>query len=121
AHEPALARAERLHLRKDLGAVLLGQIEPELGRLDPDRVEDALFSQDDAALGADELRGVRLDRRWVVELARDRTALAAEERLARDGLPRLEGVPRKRADALRDIADPLEAKLGPDAVERAEG
>ena len=45
----------------------------------------------------DELGRVRLDRRRVVELARDGAALAAEEVLADDRLPRLERVARELA------------------------
>src|SRR5205823_1621504 len=96
-HEAALAGAELLHLRQHLRAALVGHVEPELLGLDPDRVEPALLAQHDPALGLDELGGVRLDRGRVVELARDRTALAPEERRPRHRLPGLEVVARKLA------------------------
>src|SRR5205823_7796925 len=57
---------------------------------------------------------------WVVELACDRTALPAEERLARDRLPGLEFVAGELAHALRDLADSIEPQVRPDAVEGAE-
>src|SRR4029079_2976893 len=61
-HEPALARPELLHAREHLGVPILGQVEPELLGLDPDRVEAALLAEHDPALGRDELGGVRLAR-----------------------------------------------------------
>src|SRR5437868_13106171 len=45
--EPALPRAERLHLREHLGAAFLGKVDSELLGLDPDRVEPALLAQHD--------------------------------------------------------------------------
>ena len=73
-----------------------------------------------AALGRDELRRVRLDRRRVVELARDRAALAAVERLAGHRLPRLELVAGQLPHARRDRADQVEPQVRLDAVERAQ-
>ena len=72
--EPALLDAELLHRREHLGAALVGNVEPELVRLDPDRVEAALLAEHDRALRTDELGRVRLDRRRIVELRRDRAA-----------------------------------------------
>src|SRR6478609_7507220 len=66
-HEAALACPQLLHAREHVGVSLLGQVEPELVGLDPDRVEPALLAQHDPALGVDQLGGVRLDRRGVVE------------------------------------------------------
>ena len=73
-----------------------------------------------AAFGRDELGRVRLDRRRVVELRRDRARLAAEERLAGERLPWRERVARQLLDARGGLADPVEAQVGLDAVERAE-
>src|SRR3954463_7399887 len=91
-HEAALARSELLDAREHVGVPVLGQFEPELLGLDPDRVEPARLAEHDPALGADELVGVGLDRRRVVELAGDGTALPPEECLARD---RLSPLPRR--------------------------
>jgi hypothetical protein len=91
-HEPALTRTELLHAREHIRAPLLGHVEAELLRLDADRVEPALLAEDDAALRRDELRRVRLDRRRVVELRRDRTRLAPEQGLARHRLLRVERI-----------------------------
>src|SRR6187200_1961547 len=66
--EAALLDAERLHLGQHVGALLLGDVDAELVGLDPDRVEAALLAQHDAALGADQLARIGLDRRRVVEL-----------------------------------------------------
>src|SRR4029453_14298340 len=87
--EAALLGAQRLHLREQVGPLVLRHVEAESLDGDPDRVDAALLAEHDRALGADQLRRVRLDRRWVVELAGDRAALAAEEVLADDRLPRL--------------------------------
>src|SRR5581483_2097672 len=78
-----------------------------------------LLAEHDPALGGDERRRVRLDRRRIVELRRDGARLAAEERVAGDGLPRLERVAREVADARRDVAYALEPQVRLDAVERA--
>src|SRR6188472_739061 len=119
-HEAAFAGPELLHAREHVCVTVLGQVEPELLGLDPDRVEPTLLAEHDPALGADELGGVRLDRRWVVELARHCAALTPEERLARDRLPRLERVARQLPHPLRDLAHSLEAQVRVDAVERME-
>src|SRR4051794_35025478 len=103
--EPALLHAELLHRIEDLGAPLLRDVEAELVRLDADRVEPALLAQHDAALGRDELGRVRLDRLRVVELARDRTRLAAVQRLAGDRLPPLQRGARQPAAAPRHGAN----------------
>src|SRR5262249_31451320 len=65
--EAALPGPELLDPREQVGPALLRDVEPELLDLDPDRVEAALLAEDDRSLGADQLRGVRLDRRRVVE------------------------------------------------------
>src|SRR5690242_8450962 len=78
--EPMLLRPELLHPREHLGPPLLRHVQPELLGLDPDRVEPALLAEHDPPLRVHELGRVRLDRRRVVELACDRSALAAEER-----------------------------------------
>ena len=72
----------------------VGHVQPEPVERDPDRVDAALLAEHDPSLGADELRGVRLDRRRVVELRRDRARLAGEERLAGHRLPRRQRVSR---------------------------
>src|SRR6476659_5240305 len=109
--EAALACPQLLHAREHVGVAVLGQIEPELLGLDPDRVEPALLAEHDPALGRDELGGIRLDRGRVVELARHRAALAPEERLAGDRLPRLELVARQGAHPFRDLADAVELQV----------
>src|SRR6185295_2877282 len=96
--EPPLARAELLHRRQQLGMAVGRDVEPELLRLQPDRVDPALLAEDDPPLGADQPRRVGLDRRRVVELARDRAALAGEEVLACDRCPRRELIARAVAD-----------------------
>src|SRR5689334_14005471 len=116
-HEPALACPKLLHAGEHLGVPLLRQVEPELLGLDPDRVEPALLAEHDPALGGDELGRVGLDRRRVVELARDRTALAPEERLAGEWLPRLERVTGELAHALGNLARSFELQVRLDAVE----
>src|SRR5436305_8903963 len=114
--EPALSRAERLHLRQHLGAAFLRKVDSELLGLDPDRVQAALLAEHDPALGGDQIRRVGLDRRRVVELADDRSALAPEECLAGDRLPRLELVAGELLDTGRNLADTVEAEVRLDAV-----
>src|SRR6187431_312954 len=74
--EPALLRAGSLHRLEQLREALLGDVEAELGDLDPDRVESALLAEHDPPFRADELGGVGLDRRRVVELCGNRARLA---------------------------------------------
>src|SRR4029079_16318795 len=81
-HEPTLASTELLHLGENVRPANLCNVETELFRLDSDRVESALLSEHDRAIGCNEARRVRLDRRRVVKLRRDRAGLAAEQRLA---------------------------------------
>src|SRR5437588_388117 len=69
ADQPVLAHAERLDLGQQGRPVILGLLEAELLELDPDRVQAALLAEHDPPRRADQLRGVRLDRRRVVELA----------------------------------------------------
>ena len=85
-----LRRSLSLHLSQQLALPLLVKVEAELFRLDPDRIQPALLAEDDAALSADQLRRVGLDRRRIVELARDGAAFADEQVLADDRLPRVE-------------------------------
>src|SRR4051812_14382573 len=118
--QAALARPELLDAREQIRPPLLGHVEAELLELDPDRVEPTLLAEDDAALGADELGGVRLDRRRVVELRRNGARLATEERLAGERLPRREPVARQLLYARRGLANPVEAQTGLDAVKSAE-
>src|SRR3954471_14923388 len=119
-HEAALARSELLDAGEHVGVPILGQVEPELLGLDPDRVEPALLAEHDPALGADQLGGVRLDRRRVVELAGDGAALPPEERPPGDRLPRLELVARQLPDPRRDLTHLLEPQVRIDPVERAQ-
>src|SRR5439155_17189327 len=70
--------------------------------------------------GADELGRVGLDRRRVVELARDGAALAREEVLADERLPRLERVARDLPYAPRDNAHAVEPQRRLDPVEPAQ-
>src|SRR5205814_8203461 len=116
--ETALLGAELLHGREQAAPGFVVELEAELVRLDPDRVEPALLAQHDSALGADEVGRVRLDRRRVVELACDRAALADEEILADDRLPRLELVPGEAAYLVGDLADTAEVEVRAHAVER---
>src|SRR3989442_4734331 len=118
--EIPLARAELLHLCQELCVPFLRHVEAELGGLDPDRVQAALLAEHDPTLGADELGGIRLDRRRIVELAGDRAALAPEERLARDRLPGVEPVAGELPDRLGDPAHPLEPEGRLDAPHRAQ-
>src|SRR5207248_1207570 len=80
--EPPLLGAELLHRGEHRCAALFRDVEPQLVRLDADRVEPALLAEHDRALSADELRRVRLDRRRVVELRGDGSRLTAVERVA---------------------------------------
>src|SRR4051812_34659873 len=106
--EPALLGAELLDAGEQLRAPLLGDVEAELLGLDPDRVEAALLAEHDRPIRRDELRRVRLDRRRIVELGRDRTALAAGERVAGDRLPPLQLLAPGRRPPRRDVAGPVE-------------
>src|SRR5579859_4549601 len=121
ADQAVLACAERLDLREQLGPVLLGAIDPQLGELDPDRVEPALLAQDDPARRADKLGGERLDRRRVVELAGHGAALAREQRLARERLPRLKLVARGSLHELGHRPQALEMQASRNSVQRLEG
>src|SRR5688572_33336679 len=73
--EPLLLRPQPLDLAEQLGVAGLRNVEPELLRLQANRVDPALLPEHDTASRADELRGVGLDRGRVVELARDGAAL----------------------------------------------
>src|SRR3954452_13419277 len=64
-HEAALACSELLDAGEHVGVPILGEVEPELLGLDPDRVEPALLAEHDPALGAHQLRRVRLAGRGV--------------------------------------------------------
>src|SRR5262249_22881548 len=116
--EPTLPGAKLLDPREHLGPPLLRDVEAELLGLDPDRVESAFLSENDLALGAHELRRVRLDRRRVVELAGDPPALAAEEGFTGYRLPRLERIPGEPANALGNRAQLLEPQIRLDAIQR---
>src|SRR4051794_3504334 len=105
--EAPLADAELLDSGEQLGPPFFRDVEAELLGLDADRVEAALLAEDDAAFGRDERRRIRLDRRRIVELRRDCTGLASEQRLARHGLPRLERIAGELLHARRDVADPV--------------
>src|SRR6185437_7495879 len=96
--EPALRRPKLVHSHKQVALFVVGEVEPELFRFDPDRVDPALLAEDDAPLGGDELGGVRLDRRRVMELAGHRARFAAEEVVADERLERLELVSRDFAE-----------------------
>src|SRR5438105_6747252 len=102
--DPPLCRSFRLHPHEQPALTFLVKVEAELLGLDPDRVEPALLPEHDPALGADQLGRVRLDRRRVVELARDRAALTDEQVLADDGLPRVEFVAAQLPHERRDLA-----------------
>src|SRR5262245_18918089 len=94
----ALLRPELLDANEQLSLRVVVEIETELFGLDPDRVDAALLAEHDAALRRDDVRRVRLDRRRVVELARDRAGLAPEEVVADERLVRLELVARQGLD-----------------------
>src|SRR5487761_1441804 len=106
--EPTLAHPELLHAGEELRAALLRHVEP------------ALLAEHEAALGADKGGRIRLDRRWIVELRRDRARLAPEERPAGDRLPRLERIAGQFLHAGRDVTDAREVEVGLHAVERAQ-
>src|SRR5688500_17316737 len=74
---------------------------PELAQHAPDRVDATLLPEDEPALGADEIGGVRLDRGRVVDLRGDRTRLAREEVVAGDRLP---GGERRAGELLHERA-----------------
>src|SRR5690349_13785352 len=117
AHEPAFLRAELLDASEHVALRLLRQVEPQLGRLDPDRVEAALLAEHDAPLGGNELGRVGLDCGWIVELTRDRTGLAAKEVVADERLVGLELVSRQTAQPLGERTRAVETQLRLDAVE----
>src|SRR5512145_3393823 len=102
-HEAAFLRAGALDRLEQRRIAVFGHVQPELGDLDPDRVEPALLAEDDPPLGAHELRGVRLYRGRVVELRRDRARLAREEVLAGHRLP---GLQRRARELLHERAEP---------------
>src|SRR4029077_12232261 len=110
-----------LHPREQARPLLLGHLEPELLDLDPDRIEAALLAEHDRTLGADELGGVRLDRRRIVELRGDGARLTPEQGLAGERLPRRETVAGELLHALGGFANPIEAEARLDAVEGTEG
>src|SRR5262245_28505376 len=83
-HEPAFLRPGALHGLEQRRVQLLGDVEPELQHPDSNRVEPALLAEDDPPLSSDELGGVGLDRRRVVELRGDGARLPREEVVARD-------------------------------------
>src|SRR3954463_4439157 len=64
-HEATVAHATRFHLGEQLRVLLRRDVEPELFRLDPDRVDAALLAEHDPSLRGDEARGVGLDRRRI--------------------------------------------------------
>src|SRR5207247_2981830 len=77
-------------------------------------------AENDAPLGGNDIRGVRLDRRRIVELARDGTRLPTEQVLADDGLVWLQLVPRQLAESFGERTDAVEAEVRLDAVEPAQ-
>src|SRR5436309_5128608 len=66
--EAALLRAELLDALEQLSLRVVVEIEAELLRLDPDRVESALLPEDDPPGGAHDRRRIRFDCRRVVKL-----------------------------------------------------
>ena len=114
---PRFLRAQLLDAHEEVALFVVGEVKTELFRLDPDRVDPALLSEDDAPLGRDELGGVRLDRGRVVELAGHGSGFAAEEVVADERLERLELVSRDFAELLRESAGAVEPQVRLDAVE----
>ena len=105
--EPALPRAELLHAREQFALRAPRRASsPSSSALIRIESMPLFLPSTIAALGADELGGVRLDRRRIVELARDRAALAAEEVLADERLARLELVAGELAAAARRTRAP---------------
>src|SRR5215210_5992392 len=100
-----------LHFLEQAAVRLLRNLQVKLLALDANAVEAALLAKDDPAIGSDELGRERLDRRWIVELARDRPTLPREQVFADERLPGLELVARELAHAARDVAEPLEPKV----------
>src|SRR5262245_59112035 len=115
-----LLRAELLHPREQLSLRIVVEVEPELLCLDADRVDPALLAEHDSALRPDDVGRVRLDCLRFVELARDRTGLAAEQVVTDERLVRLELVPGERLQPLGERAHPVEPEVRLDAVEPAE-
>src|SRR5437867_5743779 len=118
--QASLLLAQGLHGREQRRVTILGQIDAQLLALDADRVEPRLLAEDDRAFCPDEVGRVRLDRRRVVELGRDGTGLAAEERLAGERLPRLQLVAGELAHTCAHLAYALELQIRANAVERLE-
>src|SRR5439155_25958223 len=88
--EASLLRSATLHLVEQPPLLVLGQLEPELLGFDSDRVDAALFAEDDPPLGPDDGVCIRLDRLRLVELCCDRAGLAGEQVLSEHRLERLE-------------------------------
>src|SRR6202051_1039345 len=119
--ERALARPEFLHACEHLRAAILGEVEPELLRFDPDRVETALLAEYETALRTDERRGIRLQRPRGGGTGRAPAPRpAGKGGLAGDRLPRLERVAGQLLHASRDFTDVREIEVGLHAVQRAQ-
>src|SRR5262245_54822333 len=112
-----LLRAALLHLREQLSLRIVVEVEPELLCLDADRVDPALLAEHDCALRRDDIGRVRLDRLRFVELARDRTGLAAEQVVTDERFVRLELVPGERLQPLGERAHPVVSEVRLEAVE----
>src|SRR5207247_8135702 len=109
-------RSGLLDARGQLALRVLVEVEPELLRLDPDRVDPALLAEHDSALGGNDVGRIRLDRLRLVELARDRTRFAPEEVVSDEWLVRLELVARQLLKPLRERAHAIEAEVRLDTV-----
>src|SRR5439155_1905584 len=118
--EAALGRSQFLHAYEELALLVVVEIEPELVRLDSNRIDPALLAEHDAPLGGDKVRRVRLDRGRIVELTRDRTRLARKEILSDERLVRLERVAGELAQPLGELAHPVEPELRVHAVQPAQ-
>src|SRR5262249_47783375 len=105
----ALRRPELLHLGEQAALRVVVEVEPELFRLDADRVDAALLAEDDRPLRGYDVGRVRLDRLWVVELAGDGTRLAPEQVVADERLVRLELVAGQRLQPFGERAHTAEA------------
>src|SRR4051794_20104403 len=105
-HDVALLRPELLHAGEQRALCFVVEVEPELLRLDPDRVDPALLAEHDSSPSRDDVGRVRLDRLRVVELACNRTRLPSEEIVADERLGRLQLVAGHRLQPPGERAHP---------------
>ncbi len=101
--------------------MLLVELQSELGELDGDRGQPALLAEDDAPRRSRHGRRVRLDRLGIVELGRNRAALADEEVVAGERLVRLEVVAGSPLDECGHLGEAIEAHAGLGVIQGLDG